>query len=111
MFAGVGRADNLSDLKARLETQEKQIQELHKLLEETRQATPGDELIITDPQTAAGAIAAPKATGGKADEPSVNAIVEKYLNDRSGAGKPSGVQPHSVPDLLPKTLRRCHFPK
>jgi hypothetical protein len=111
MFAGAGRADNLSDMKARLETQEKQIQELHKLLEETRQATQGDELIITDPQTAAGAIAAPKATGGKADDPSVNAIVEKYLKDRPGPGMPSGVHPHSVPDLLLRTLRLCHFPK
>ncbi|MBI1915572.1 MAG: hypothetical protein HYS12_12690 [Planctomycetes bacterium] len=91
-FTGAGRADDLSDLKVRLETQEKQIQELRKLLEETRKATQGDDLVTTDPQTSAGATTAPKKDDKKPDESAVNAIVEKYLRDHPGAGMPSGVQ-------------------
>ena len=38
LATGNGRADDISDLKARLEAQEKQIQELRKIIEETRKA-------------------------------------------------------------------------
>src|SRR5262245_36994050 len=84
-FAGAGRADDLSDMKNRLEAQEKQIQELRKLLEETRR---GDDLVTTDPQTSAGAVAPGKKDEKKLDEAGVNAIVEKYLRDHPGSGMP-----------------------
>ena len=93
-FAGTGRADDLTEMKTRLESQEKQLQELRKLLEETRRR---DDLVTTDPQTSAGATAAPKKDDKKKDEKkpdesAVNAIVEKYLKDHPGAGMPAGVQ-------------------
>src|SRR5262245_13748568 len=93
-FAGAGRADDVSDLKTRLESQEKQLQELRKLLEETRRANQ-NELITTEPQTSAGAVAPKKddkKDDKKTDEAAVNSIVEKYLKDHPGAGMPSGVQ-------------------
>jgi hypothetical protein len=91
-FAGASRADDLTEMKGRLESQEKQIQELRRLLEETRQATQANDLVTTDPQTSAGATAPGKKEDKKPDEAAVNAIVEKYLKDHPGSGMPSGVQ-------------------
>lgn len=89
LAAGAGRADDLADLKGRLDALEKQNQEMRQMLQQ-RDAQP------TLPDPGAGALMqAPSAAPGGAkpvDEKTVNGIVEKYLKDHPGAGMPSGVQ-------------------
>jgi hypothetical protein len=78
-LAGAAHADEAADLKAQLAEQQKQIEELRKLVEQnTVQAS------ATFP-----AAAAPVASVSEAD---VQRIVAGYLNDHPGAGMPPGVQ-------------------
>jgi hypothetical protein len=73
--AGAGRADEQADLKARIEAQQKQIEELKHMIQSglIRQAADADP--------------APKM-----DEKAVQKIVETYLTDHPGAGMPPSVQ-------------------
>jgi hypothetical protein len=73
--AGVSRAgDSEAELRAKLEEQGRQIQELKKMVEQgVRPAADGKE-------------------SGTIDEGAVKKIVEGYLKDNPGAGMPNGVQ-------------------
>jgi hypothetical protein len=82
--AGVGRADDATkaDLKATLEAQKRQIEELKQMLQsEIRPAADSK----ADPAPAA------------MDEAAVKKIVEGYLKDNPGAGMPPSVQTGFVP--------------
>lgn len=78
--AGAGRADESDDLKARLEAQEREIQQLKAMIQ-------------------AGAVrpAAAEADGDKKDDKklddkAVEKIIDGYLKTHPGAGMPTGVQ-------------------
>ena len=95
--AGSGHADEIADLKARLEAQQKQIQELKQMLQGTWSVMQSQPL----PPTVAGGVAQPGpgqaappgAFGARPlDETAVNGIVEKYLKDHPGSDLPAGNQ-------------------
>jgi hypothetical protein len=77
--------DTNEDLKALLERQGRQIQELQHQLDSLNKVTPAGGSDAATP--AAGADAAKRL-----DDSAVKRIVEDYLKDKPGAGMPSGVQ-------------------
>jgi hypothetical protein len=88
--AGTSRAqDANADLKALLETQGRQIQELQRQLDAVKAQSKGGGVTPA-------AAAAPSPDDGQAakkiDDAAVKKIVEDYLKDKPGAGMPSGVQ-------------------
>jgi hypothetical protein len=76
--AGVSRADDPADLKARLEAQEREIQQLKAMIQggAVRPAAADDD----------------KKDDKKLDDKAVEKIIEGYLKAHPGAGMPSGVQ-------------------
>ncbi len=74
---GVSRADDLADLKARLEAQQQQIEALKQQVQASQQAAIQKVDAKDDP---------------KIDEKAVQKIVGDYLKDHPGAGMPSGVE-------------------
>lgn len=74
--AGVSRADETADLKAQLAAQQKQIEELRKLIE----------------QGGVRPAAATEPAAPKVDDKEVQKIVEGYLKEHPGAGMPPSVQ-------------------
>ncbi len=81
--AGAGRGDEMADLKAQVAAQQKQIEELRKLVERNAVRPAAAE---TDKPEKADKPAA------KDGEKEVQKIVESYLKDHPGAGMPPGVQ-------------------
>jgi hypothetical protein len=90
--AGSSRADEMADLKAKMEAQQKEIQELKEMLKGTWNVIQSQTLPPVP--TAAGAVAQPEAgkAPAKANEKEVNEIVGKYLKDHPGSNLPAGVQ-------------------
>jgi hypothetical protein len=84
--AGAGRGDEVGDLKAQLEAQQKQIEELKRMMQQSA-AKPAPAA-----GQAAGTSAGTAADPPKIDEKEVQKIVENYLKDNPGAGMPAGVQ-------------------
>lgn len=85
LVPGPARADDLSELKARVEAQERQIQELKQLLQQKAVGKPEAE------KSPSPAKAPPPPAPGP-DEKTVNALIDTYLKDHPGAGMPAGVQ-------------------
>ena len=87
--AATGRADDSAaeraQLKAQLEAQEKELQELRRLIQQLP-ARAG-----TLPPVGSGATGAP-AAARSLDESAVNGIVAKYLQEHPGADLPAGSQ-------------------
>lgn len=82
-YAGTSRAeDNLDQLKALVEQQGKEIQQLKQQLDAT----------AVVPAAAAAPAKADAAPAAKIDEGAVKKIVADYLKDNPGAGMPSSVQ-------------------
>src|SRR5947209_18345509 len=77
--AGVSRADDTAELRALLQAQQKQIQELNQKL----------NAMQTQPVAADGAAAKPAP---EVSEAAVKKIVGEYLKENPGAGMPTGVQ-------------------
>ena len=77
--AGAGRADDQAALKAQLESQQRQIEELKRMVERNNNIQPV--------QAADGDKDKPKI-----DEKEVQKIVDGYLKDHPGAGMPPSVQ-------------------
>src|SRR5262245_37679011 len=82
--AGGGRADELSDLKARLEAQEKQAEAQKKQIEALRRMLEASQPEQNQYPAGAGAVTTQKSEGAKSDaakpltEANVTGIVEKY---------------------------------
>jgi hypothetical protein len=76
--AGASRADDTAELKARLEAQEREIQQLKALIQSG----------AVRPAAADG----DKKDDKKLDEKAVEKIIDSYLKEHPGSGMPSGVQ-------------------
>jgi hypothetical protein len=89
--AGLSRADE-AELKAQLEAQQKQIQELKAMIQASKDAATKDPPKKEEAKKDEDKKDPAKKEDPKLDEATVKKLVGDYLRDNPGAGMPSGVQ-------------------
>ena len=91
---GVGRADELADLKARLEAQEREIRELRSRVDAAANDGAKPDAKADGKADGKGGKDAKgaKKEEKKLDEKAVNKMIDDYLKSTPGAGMPPGVQ-------------------